>query len=48
MTHQKVRSEEKWEFVQIIEINVLAVKDVLEKNPAFNQNIDMLPMSMIG
>jgi hypothetical protein len=42
MTHQKVRSEEKWGFVQITEVNLLAVKQVLEENPAFNQNIDML------
>jgi hypothetical protein len=42
MTHQKVRSEEKWGFVQITEVNLLAVKEVLQENPAFNQNIDML------
>jgi predicted negative regulator of RcsB-dependent stress response len=42
MTHQKVRSEEKWGFVQINEVNLLAVKEVLQENPAFNQNIDML------
>lgn len=42
MTHQKVRSEEKWGFVQINEVNLLAVKEVLQENPAFNQDIDML------
>lgn len=42
MTHQKVRSEEKWGFVQITEVNLFAVKEVLQENPAFNQNIDML------
>jgi hypothetical protein len=42
MTHQKVRSEEKWGFVQMTEVNFLAVKEVLQKNPAFNQNIDFL------
>lgn len=42
MTHQKVRSEEKWGFVHINEVNLLAVKEVLQKNTAFNQNIDML------
>jgi hypothetical protein len=42
MTHQKVRSEEKWEFVQMTEVNLLAVKEVLQKNPGFNQNIDFL------
>jgi Family of unknown function (DUF6241) len=42
MTHQKVRAEEKWRFVQITEVNLLAVKEVLQENPAFNQNIDML------
>lgn len=42
MTHQKVRSEEKWGFVHINEVNLLALKEVLQKNPAFNQNIDML------
>lgn len=42
MTHQKVRSEEKWGFVQITEVNLLAVKQVLQENPSFNQNIDML------
>ena len=42
MTHQKVRSEEKWGFVQMTEVNLLAVKEVLQENPAFNQNIDML------
>jgi hypothetical protein len=42
MTHQKVRSEEKWGFVQMTEVNLLAVKEVLQKNPGFNQNIDFL------
>lgn len=42
MTHQKVRSEEKWGFVQMTEVNLLAVKEVLQENPSFNQNIDML------
>jgi hypothetical protein len=42
MTHQKVRSEDKWGFVQITEVNLLALKEVLQENPAFNQNIDML------
>jgi hypothetical protein len=42
MTHQKVRSEEKWGFVQMTEVNFLAVREVLQKNPAFNQNIDFL------
>lgn len=42
MTHQKVRSEEKWGFVHITEVNLLAVREVLQENPAFNQNIDML------
>ena len=42
MTHQKVRSEEKWGFVHINEVNLLAVKEVLKENPSFNQNIDML------
>jgi hypothetical protein len=42
MTHQKVRSEEKWEFVQMTEVNLLAVKEALNKNPEFNQNIDFL------
>ncbi|MDR7079776.1 hypothetical protein J2Y03_004834 [Neobacillus niacini] len=42
MTHQKVRSEEKWGFVHMTEVNLLAVKEVLQENPAFNQNIDML------
>lgn len=42
MTHQKVRSEEKWGFVQMTEVNLLAVKEVLQENPEFNQNIDML------
>ncbi|MFJ5763607.1 DUF6241 domain-containing protein [Neobacillus sp. NPDC093182] len=42
MTHQKVRSEEKWGFVHINEVNLLAVKEVLQENPAFNQNINML------
>ncbi|MEH7492242.1 DUF6241 domain-containing protein [Neobacillus niacini] len=42
MTHQKVRSEEKWGFVHINEVNLLAVKNVLLENPSFNQNIDML------
>lgn len=42
MTHQKVRSEEKWGFVQMTEVNLLAVKEVLQMNPAVNQNIDML------
>ncbi|SDN47454.1 DUF6241 domain-containing protein [Bacillus sp. OK048] len=42
MTHQKVRSEEKWEFVQMTEVNLLAVKEVLQENPAYSQNIDML------
>jgi hypothetical protein len=42
MTHQKVRSEEKWAFVQITEVNLLAVKEALKKNPEFNQNIDFL------
>lgn len=42
MTHQKVRSEEKWGFVQMTEVNLLAVKEVLKENPAFNQNIDLL------
>jgi hypothetical protein len=42
MTHQKVRSEEKWGFVQMTEVNLLAVKEALKKNPEFNQNIDFL------
>lgn len=42
MTHQKVRSEEKWGFVQMTEVNLLAVREVLEENPTYNQNIDML------
>ena len=42
MTHQKVRSEEKWQFVQMTEVNLLAVKEVLQENPAYSQNIDML------
>lgn len=42
MTHQKVRSEEKWGFVHMNEVNLLAVKEVLQENPAFNQNINML------
>lgn len=42
MTHQKVRSEEKWGFVHINEVNLLAVKEVLQENPTFNQTIDML------
>lgn len=42
MTHQKVRSEEKWKFVQMTEVNLLAVKEVLQENPEFNQNIDLL------
>ncbi|WP_179292628.1 DUF6241 domain-containing protein [Bacillus sp. 7884-1] len=42
MTHQKVRSEEKWGFVQMTEVNLLAMKEVLQKNPGFNQNIDLL------
>lgn len=42
MTHQKVRSEEKWGFVQMTEVNLLAVNEVLQKNPGFNQNIDFL------
>ncbi|MCM3690790.1 DUF6241 domain-containing protein [Neobacillus niacini] len=42
MTHQKVRSEEKWGFVQMTEVNLLAVKEALKKNPEFNQNIDYL------
>ncbi|MFP7296775.1 DUF6241 domain-containing protein [Neobacillus niacini] len=42
MTHQKVRSEEKWGFVQITEVNLLAVKEVLQKNSDFNKNIDFL------
>lgn len=42
MTHQKVRSEEKWGFVHVNEVNLLAVKEVLQENAAFNQNIDML------
>jgi hypothetical protein len=46
MTHQKVRSEEKWGFVHINEVNLFAVKEVLQANPAFNQNIDMLAMVM--
>lgn len=42
MTHQKVRSEEKWAFVQITEVNLLALIEVLQENPALNQNIDMI------
>lgn len=42
MTHQKVRSEEKWGFVQMTEVNLLAVEEVLKEYPAFNQNIDLL------
>jgi hypothetical protein len=42
MTHPKVVSEEKWGFVHMTEVNLLAVKEVLQENPAFNQNIDML------
>jgi hypothetical protein len=42
MTHQKVRSEEKWGFVQMNEVNLLAVKEALKNNPDFNQNIDFL------
>lgn len=44
MTHQKVRSEEKWGFVQMSEANLLAVREVLQDNPALNKNIDMLAM----
>ncbi|MDQ1002920.1 hypothetical protein QFZ28_003320 [Neobacillus niacini] len=42
MTHQKVRSEEKWGFVHMSEVNLLAVKEVLRENPTFSQNIEML------
>jgi hypothetical protein len=42
MTHQKVRSEEKWGFIQMSEVNLLAVKEVLQDNPDFNKNIGML------
>jgi hypothetical protein len=44
MTHQKVHSEEKWGFVQMSEVNLHAVREVLQENSAINKNIDMLAM----
>lgn len=44
MTHQKVRSEEKWGFILMSEVNLLAVREVLQENPDFNKNIDMYAM----
>jgi hypothetical protein len=44
MTHQKVRAEKKWGFIQMTEVNLIAVKEVLEENPIYNENINMLDM----
>jgi hypothetical protein len=44
MTHQKVRAEKKWGFIRISEVNLIAVKEVLEENPNYNENINMLEM----
>jgi hypothetical protein len=44
MTHQKVRAEKKWGFIQMTEVNLIAVKEVLEENPILNENINMLEM----
>jgi len=44
MTHQKVRAQKKWGFIQMTEVNLIAVKEVLEENPIFNENINMLEM----
>jgi hypothetical protein len=47
MTHQKVRAEKKWGFIQMTEVNLIAVKEVLEENPILNENINMLEMVTI-
>lgn len=44
MTHQKVRAQKKWGFIQMTEVNLIAVKEVLEENPILNENINMLEM----
>lgn len=44
MTHQKVRAQKKWGYIQMTEVNLIAVKEVLEENPILNENINMLEM----
>ncbi len=44
MTHQKVRAQKKWGFIQMTEVNLIAVKEVLEENPFHNEKINMLEM----